>query len=65
MKLFIYIGMCFVGVFFILLGFRIYKPEQTERWVATYAKWGWLFKYGGIGILFWNVVMLAVEMGWV
>lgn len=37
-----------LGLMFILIGFKIYKPFKKESEEEVYRKYGAIFKYGGI-----------------
>lgn len=62
MQLFLHIGFTLVGLYFILIGWRIIRPKQTDTWVATFNEWGWLFRYGGIGIAIVGGVQVIMEL---
>ena len=47
-----------LGIAFILIGFKIIMPFKKEKADKTYEDFGWLFKYGGIGMLLWGIIIL-------
>ena len=38
----------FLGLMFMLIGFKLYKPFRKDREEEVYRRFGKVFKYGGI-----------------
>lgn len=45
-----------LGIIFILIGFKIYKPFAKDREEEIYKKYINLYRFGGIGLLIWGLI---------
>ncbi len=62
MEIFLHFGFTLVGIFFLLIGWRVIKPKQTQTWLDSYAKWSWLYKYGGVAMVMWGVLQVLIGL---
>lgn len=47
-----------LGLIFILIGFKIYKPFKKDKEEEIYKKYINIFRIGGIGLIFWGLVTI-------
>lgn len=47
-----------LGIVFILIGFKIYKPFTGDKGAETYRKYKNLYRFGGIGLVIWGLVKI-------
>lgn len=45
-----------IGIVFMLIGFKIYKPFKKEKAEDIYKKYGDLYRLGGIGMTLFGVI---------
>jgi hypothetical protein len=45
-----------LGIIFILIGFKIYKPFSKDKEEEMYNKYINLYRFGGIGLLIWGLI---------
>tara|TARA_R110002049_G_C9006443_1_gene550288 strand:- start:666 stop:854 length:189 start_codon:yes stop_codon:yes gene_type:complete len=49
-----------LGSYLTLVGFKVYVPKSVQEKEGFYAKYGMLFKVGGVGMLLWGLFKLPI-----
>ena len=54
-------GNLVLGVIFILIGSKVYRPFDKEKEENILTKFGLFFKLGGVGLTIWGILNLLLN----